>query len=386
MRTPVVSVGILALLLLAFIAYHKLIFEPQLIRYVIERAPRPAVTVSAAMAEGGMWWPRISAIGTTRAAQGVEVAAQVDGIITAIEFNSGDSVKAGERLVRIDDTVEQAELRSNLAALTSAQLAYERQKELFLRGTASKAAFDEAKARYEELTAAVERIRAIIERKSLEAPFAGRLGIRRVDVGQYVVPGQAIVSLQKLDPIYVDFSIPEHQAGIIRAGQTVELRIDVHPGHIFTGKVESVDARIAQETRTLLVRAAMPNPERSVLPGMFADIAVISGEPNGAVTVPRTAVTHRLNRDVVYVLTAVGTIKKHDPATSIPGDPKPELYEVEMRPVTVGEARDDRVRIIGGIEPGEIVATSGQHKLRAGMRVRVDNSNPLSPVFARLKE
>jgi membrane fusion protein (multidrug efflux system) len=230
--------------------------------------------------------------------QGVDVASQVAGVVTEIVLESGENVDEGGRLIQLDTSVEVADLASAKATLQEAEVAYQRQVELMQKRVTSEANLDAARAKRDTAYAAVNRIEAIIAQKSILAPFAGRLGIRKVNKGQYVSAGLALVSLQALDPIRVDFPMPEQQIGKLKVGQTVELTVDALPGKVFTGEIETLDARVAQETRTLLVRGTLANRTRLLLPGMFANVTVLAGDPADVITVPRTAVTFTLSARV----------------------------------------------------------------------------------------
>jgi membrane fusion protein (multidrug efflux system) len=285
--------------------------------------------------------------------------------------------------------VEQADLQSALATLKNAESDLARQQDLFRRGTVAQSQLDQAIAKRDETAAAVDKIKATIAQKRITAPFDGRLGIRRVDVGQYVSPGQALVPLQSLEDIVADFPLPEQDIARVKIGQTVEMRVDAYPGEVFTGKVDAIDARVNQETRTIVVRARVANPDRRLLPGMFANLEVLAGEPQEVVTVPRTAVTYSLYGDSIYVVKPGEAKPAPAPAatssTSSAGEaaaaaaPKPAATEpplvVERRFVKVGDTRDGRVAITEGLKAGEDVVIVGQLKLSPGAHVKIDNSN-----------
>jgi membrane fusion protein (multidrug efflux system) len=204
-----------------------------------------------------------------------------------------------------------------------------------------------------------------------------------VELGQYVSPGLNLVTLQALDPIWVDFPMPEQNIGKLRRGQEIELSVDAFPGEVFKGEITSLDARVAQDTRTLLVRGSLPNPDRKLLPGMFADVSVLAGAPQNVVTVPRTAITYSLYGDSVYVVKP--DEKKNEPqkdAAASNGDEQ-EVFVVERRFVTTGQVREERVAISSGLAPGEQVVTTGQLKLKNGSRVVIDNSQELKPPATR---
>jgi membrane fusion protein (multidrug efflux system) len=315
--------------------------------------------------------------------QGIDVSPQIGGAIVAVRVESGQDVEKGAHLFDIDNSVEQADLKNNLATLKNADFALERQRQLALSGNTAKANFDSAEAARDSAAAAVERVRATIAQKTLTAPFAGRLGIRKIDLGQYVSPGTSLITLQQLDPIYVDFPVPEKSLDLLKPDQIVEVSVDSYPGKIFRGVIKTIDARIAQESRNVLVRGELENKKRQLLPGMFANVNVVAGAPAKVVTLPRTAITYSLYGDSVFVV--------------IPAEPEPGAAQAapangdapvkaERRFVRVGESREDRIAISEGVRPGEVVVIEGQLKLQPGQRVRVDPSARLEPAAVRPKE
>lgn len=358
------------------LAYFKLVFMPAMIKEVISSQVPPPATITAEAAKTEQWIERLPAIGTLIASQGVEVASQVAGIVTGIGFESGQDVEKGTKLVQLDISVELADLASAEAILKEADVSFKRQVDLLSKSVASEANVDTARAKRDSAEAAVNRIEALIAQKAILAPFAGRLGIRHVELGQYISPGLRMVTLQALDPIWVDFPMPEQNVGKLRVGQQIELTVDAYAEQVFMGTVASLDARVSQETRTLLVRGTLPNPERKLLPGMFANVAVLAGKPGKVVTVPRTAITYSLYGDSVYVLKP----KEGQPA---PAKPEDTVYVVERRFIKSGQVRQERVAIASGLAEGEQVVTSGQVKLTNGSLVRVDNSQALVPPATR---
>ena len=259
------------------LAYFQLVFKPKMIKEFLSSQGAPVATITAEAAKTEEWIERLPAIGTLIASQGVEVASQVAGIVTGLGFESGQDVPVGTKLVQLDISVEQADLASAQAILREADVAFKRQADLLAKSVASEANVDTARAKRDTAEAALNRIKALIAQKAILAPFAGRLGIRHVELGQYISPGLAMVSLQALDPIWVDFPMPEQNVGKLRVGQTIELTVDTFPGKVFTGTVASLDARVSQETRTLLIRGTLANPDSTLLPGMFANVAVLAG-------------------------------------------------------------------------------------------------------------
>jgi membrane fusion protein, multidrug efflux system len=382
-------------LFLGGLAYFNLVFKPKMIGEFMSKMVPPPATVTSEVARTERWADRTHAIGTLVAMEGVEVAPQVAGLVTEYYFDSGDDVEKGAKLVKLDTSVEEAELADNKATLTQANLDYERQRNLVEKGAVSQATLDQTVAKRDSSLADVQRVEAIIAQKNITAPFAGRLGLRYVEKGQYVPAGQRLVLLQALDPIWVDFPVPETHVGKFGIGNTVELAADAFPDRAFKGKVEAFDARLNQDARTLMVRATVPNPDRTLMPGMFANVAVLAGGEKDFVTVPRTAVTYGLYGDSVWVVKSgapepaaapapatssepVASAAAADamPTGAIPAAPK---LSVERRFVRVGPTQGDRAAILEGVKDGEEVVTSGQLKLQPGAAVKIDNSGALKP-------
>ncbi|MGO9757133.1 MAG: efflux RND transporter periplasmic adaptor subunit [Roseiarcus sp.] len=283
--------------------YFHFDIKPGIIKGAISAAmaPKPqAVSVEPVKIE--QWARRLPAIGTTRAFQSIDVAPQVAGVITAIHFHSGEDVAAGAPLLEIDDSVDQADLKNGLAQLKNAEISLERQQTLVVGGNTAKAQVDAATAARDSAAATVERTRAIIAQKKIVAPFAGRLGISKVDVGQFLSVGSSIVTLQELDPMYVDFQSPEQSLRDLAVGQEARTVLDAFPGQPFVGKIHAIDARVSQDTRNVLVRAEFANPDHKLLPGMFANIEVTTGAPADVLTLPRTAIVYSLYGDNVFVV------------------------------------------------------------------------------------
>jgi membrane fusion protein, multidrug efflux system len=373
------------LILLAGLAcglgYFQFVVKPQMIKTIIAAAapPPPAVAATEAILE--TWTPRLRAVGTFRAVQGIDVSSQLAGMIAAIHVENGQDVEKGAPLLDIDTSVEAADLKNNLATLKNNELTLDRQRRLMDSGNAAKANLDAAQTARDTAAAAVERVRATISQKTIVAPFSGRLGLRRFDLGQYLSPGTSFITLQQLDPIYVDFPIPEQSIALLKPDAPLEVTVDGYPGRTFRGKIETIDARVSQDTRNVMVRGLFENPDRVLLPGMFANVAVIAGKPAETVTLPRTAITYSLYGDSVFVVV---------PAAPAMGGAQAAgndiAYKVERRSVTVGDALEDRVAILEGVKAGEKVVTQGQLKLQPDSRVRPDFEAKLTPLPVRPKQ
>jgi len=330
----------------------------------------PPVTVSAAEVTRQTWPDYLRAIGTIQAVEGVELAPQVAGIVKSITFKPNDSVEAGQLLIQLDDAVEQANIALYEAQLRLAQRTLERVSTLRSRGNAADASYDEAVAQVDQTRAQLEQTRAIIDQKSIEAPFDGIVGIERVNQGQFVTAGTPLVTLQRLDRVHVDFSLPEAHIGKVQLGQKVELEIDAYPGRTFSGEITGIDPRLSATSRTLSIRATLDNPDGALRPGVFARVAVVLPERPDVLTVPQTAISFRLYGDTVFVINEV---------ENEGGEPS---LVVEQKFVRVGQRRGNVAEILEGLEAGQRVVTSGQLKLQNGYPVAIDNSiDPAQFVF-----
>ncbi len=373
-RRPLVFLITLVLLgaLTGGLAYFQFVIKPNLVKGFIGAAfaPKPTtVTVEAAKIE--KWAPELTAIGTLRAIQGVAIAPQAAGVVTAIHFESGDDVEAGALLINIDDSVEEADLANNRAQLTNADETLSRQKMLVVKGNTPQSTVDTAIATRDSAAASVERTQAIIAQKEIKAPFAGRLGLRNVDLGQYVAVGTSLVTLQQLDPIYADFPVPEEALSALASGQQVRMTVDAIPGRNFNGRIQAIDARVSAESRNVTARAVFANSDRKLLPGMFANLTVTTGQSGDVLTLPRTAIVYSLYGDNVFVVTP----KPPGGANAAPAGKGPATgLIIERRFVRLGAVRGERVAIEEGVKPGERVVTAGQIKLQANMPVTIDES------------
>ena len=379
-RRPLVFLITLALLvvLTGGLAYFQFVIKPNLVKGFISAAfaPKPtAVTAEAAKVE--QWAPELTAIGTLRAIKGVAIAPQAAGVVTAIHFESGDDVEAGALLINIDNSVEEADLANGLAQLTNAEVTLDRQKTLVVKGNTPQSNVDAALAARDEAAATVLHTRAIIAQKAIKAPFSGRLGLRNVDLGQYVAVGTSLVTLQQLDPIYADFPVPEGALSTLAAGQGVSMTVDAIPGRSFTGKIEAIDARVSADSRNVTARAAFANPDRKLLPGMFANLTATTGEPAAVLTLPRTAIVYSLYGDNIFVVTPAPPHGGAQAAAADKGGANGLI--VERRFVRLGAVRGERIAVEEGVKAGERVVTAGQIKLQANMPVTIDETAALPP-------
>jgi membrane fusion protein, multidrug efflux system len=330
-------------------------------RYLANFEP-PPVTVSADTARVERWDAVIGAVGTLKAVQGVDVAAESPGIVTRLHFAPGDDVKAGAELVSLDDRVEVAMLKSLVAQRRLAEINFERDQRLLVNKAISRTDYDKTEAQLKDVSAQAEKTEAVIARKHLRAPFAGRIGIPLVDAGQYATEGQAIVTLQALDTLEVDFALPEQELPRLAAGQRVRCRVQAYPEQSFEGRVAAIDAKVDVNTRNVQVRAHVPNTGSALLPGMFVSVEVVVSEAIERITVAETAVSYNLYGDSVFV---VSERKREDGGTEL---------AVDRRYVQVGQRHGGRVAVIDGLEAGDQVVTAGALKLDAGAAVTIDNS------------
>jgi len=322
----------------------------------------PPQTVSTAKAQFTEWQGEFQAVGTLRAVRGADIAPELPGVITAIHFQSGQGVEAGAPLVQLNAESDLARLRSLAAAAELAETIYERDKKQLEIQAVSQAVVDADAASLKSARAQVAEQQALLNKKLVRAPFGGRLGIRAVDVGQYVNAGTKLVTLQALDPVYVDFYAPQKSLGKIVLRQKIILKADAFQGQQFPGEVTSIDPKVDPATRNVQVRATVRNPKQGLLPGMFATVVLASGGPQRFLTLPQTAVSYNPYGDTVFVV-----------EESKGKDEKVALV-AQQKFVTTGEARGDQVAILSGIKEGDTVVTAGQIKLRSGFPVVVNNS------------
>ncbi len=319
------------------------------------RKPPPPPVVAVTEVRQEEWRPFLTTVGTVVATAGIDVTNEVPGKVSRIHFESGDAVTEGQPLLQLDDATDRAELEGLVAAQRLAQLKYDRLAQLLPNKSASKADYDEARALFDVAIAAGEAKKAAIAKKQIRAPFTGRLGIRKVDLGQYLAPGSAIVPLEALDPIYVDFSLPERHLATLASGQEVQVAVQAFPGETITGRITAVNPGVDQGTRNLKLRATFQNTDHKLRPGMFAEVRVLLPQQAPVLTLPATAITYAPYGDSVFVVEA--------------GE---QGLTVQRRQVETGESRSGRVSVKSGLKAGDRVVSAGQVKLRNGMAVTVD--------------
>ena len=327
----------------------------------------PPTPVAAAPAQVGPMPRYLDGIGTLTAVREVQVSPEVAGRVEAIAFTAGASVEAGAPLVQLNDAPERADLASYQAGEKLALANLERTRQLVRRDFATQAKMDENQEALEAARAGIARSQAVIDQKAVKAPFAGELGLRRVELGQYVDPGDTLVTLTDLSQLYATFTLPEQDRSSVAVGQPVELRADAFPNEVFKGEVTAIEPQIDPATRVMRVQATLANPERRLMPGMFVNARVVLAPVPGVVSVPETAVDQTLYGDSVFVVAEDGKDAE--------GKPKHKAVQTF---VETGEHFEGRVAIVRGVAPGDVVVGSGQLKLQNGAPVAVA-SDGLTP-------
>ena len=321
----------------------------------------PAEAVTTVVASQQSWPATLDAIGSVSAVHGVQLAADLPGVVWAIHFESGQHVKAGTVLVELDTRQEVAQLRAAEAARDLDKINLDRAQKLLARQVISQTEFDQADATYKQAEAQVATVQATIDRKKIRAPFAGVAGIRQVNLGQYLAGGDPVVPLQSMDPVYVDFSVPQEEAGALRQGSTVNVTAD-SLGAIADGRITAINSVVDPSTRNLQVQATFPNPHARLRPGMFVDVKVYRGKGGTVISVPASAINYAPYGNSVFVV------------QSQKGPNGQPQKVVQQQFVTVGGSRGDQVAILTGLKPGQEIVTSGVFKLRTGAAVQVNNS------------
>ena len=322
--------------------------------------PPEAVTTIVARQEE--WPATLNAIGTMAAVQGVTVSADLPGTVERILFESGEAVQAGEMLAVLDTRQEQAQLAAIEAQRELALLTFERMQGLLNEKVISAAEFDRATAEYRQTDARVGEIRAVIQRKTIRAPFSGVLGLRQVNLGQYLAGGDALVTLQSLSPIYVNFGVPQQTAGQMIVGRPVQLTTDDSAGEEWPGRITAIDSLVDAATRNIQVQATLANPGGRLRPGMFVQVEVPLGPTQSVIALPASAISYAPYGDSVFI---VSEMKGED------GKPYRGVRQQFVKP---GAARGDQMAVLAGINPGDEVVTSGVFKLRNGVAVHVNNT------------
>ncbi|HKL53223.1 MAG TPA: efflux RND transporter periplasmic adaptor subunit [Wenzhouxiangellaceae bacterium] len=351
--TRVISVVVvLALLLGALFVWRFAQIRQQ--AEMMSQAPPPA-EIEAAEATSRRWPQALSAIGGLRAVNGVQVANEIAGVVKSLEFESGQRVEAGDVLLRIEAETDEAALETREAEARLALQQFERFSNLIKQNAVSQSEFDEARANYEAAEARVHEQRALLNKKTIRAPFSGVLGLRQVDLGEYIGVGTPIVGINMLDPIQVDFTISERELQRMTVGGRVEVTVAAFPDRQFVGEILAIDSSVLPESRTVRVRARLPNPDMRLRPGMFANVRAVRDEVSEVVTVPRTAISYNTYGDFVFKV--------------VDGEGGQKI--VERVSVTTGDVRNGEVEIVEGLEAGATVVGAGLLRLRNNQPVKV---------------
>jgi membrane fusion protein, multidrug efflux system len=353
-----VAVGGIAALIVLLVGIKGL----QIFKMVSGKMPMPVETVTSAVVKEEDWAPIFSSVGSVSAVQGAVVAAELSGTVSEVLFENGGVAKKGDVLVRLDTSSEDAQLKTAVADLELARRDLERNRDLASRKVISKAELDAAESKFKQREGTVDNMRAMITKKEVRAPFDGQIGIRQVNVGQTINPGQQVVSLQALEPVFVDFALPQQRLAQLTTGLEVHVRIDAPAGKEFVGKVTAINSAVDVVTRNVSVQATLDNHEHTLRPGMFAKVEVVLPEKHRSLVIPGTAVSYAPYGDSVFVIE-----KKKDEKTG------KESQAIRQQFVRVGEARGDFVSITQGLKAGETVVGTGVFKLRNGMAVTINN-------------
>lgn len=352
-----IAIG-LAVVIIAILAAIK---TAQIRKLMSQSFEMPPTAVTSLVVETEDWIPAMKAVGSTAAVQGVMVSTDQPGIVTKINFESGQTVKEGDLLVQLDVSQEEAQLRSAQAQQKLAALNLQRQQNLIKSRVSAQSEMDTAQAQFDQASASVLEMKSQVDKKTIRAPFSGVLGIRQVNLGQYLQSGAQVVPLQALDPIYVNFYLPQQALGRLAAGQEVVVKAE-GLSEDFKGKLNAVDSVVDEATRNVRVQATVPNPKGFLRPGMFVNTELPQKEKTSFVVLPATAIQYAPYGDTVYIVEDMSA-------------PDGKTYRgVRQQVVKIGETRGDRVAIISGVNPGEEVVTSGVFKLRQGAPVMINNS------------
>ena len=362
-------VGLLLAAIVSGLVFFKFVFLPNLFKEIFSKPP-PPTNVSIATAKSETIPNLLTAVGDLAAVHQVNVTSDVNGRITDIQFTAGASVKEGTPLVQLFDGPDQGDLANFKAQQRVAQISLDRAKQLAERQVGPQATVDTAQAAFDQASAGIAKTEAIISQKLVRAPFSGELGVRKVEVGQYLTAGTQIVSLTDLSALYANFTVTEKDSAQLKVGQTVRIAVDAYPGRTFEGKITTIEPQIATETRNIRVQATMQNPDKILKPGMFATTTVVLPDKPPVVTVPETAVDYTLYGDSVYLLSE----KKEE-------DGKAKLT-VTRTFVQTGNRVEGRAEILKGLKDGDRVVAVGQLKLQSGSAVTISN-DPVPPIPAK---
>jgi membrane fusion protein, multidrug efflux system len=370
-RRMLIMLGVVLLIVLVLAAYKAFSIYTMIQGF---SAPKPPTRVAVATATEQPWQVRLPTVGTLKALQGVDLSLEIAGTVTEVQFESGQKVKAGQPIVQLDNDVESALLETAQADLGLAQLDYNRGSQLVGSQAISKGEFDRLSAVFKKNKATVNQLKASLAKKRILAPFSGTIGIRQVDVGDYVASGTVIATLQDLSSLYVDFFLPEQSVPKIAIGQAVQIVVSAYPAQTFPGTISAINPKVENTTRNVQVRATLANPEAKLLPGMFASLQVLLPNPQVRIVVPESAITYTLYGNSLYV---VAQKKAEDGSVEKDNKDQPILI-AERRFIETGERRDGQVMITKGVQNGEKVVTAGQIKLDNGAHIAISDDKTLA--------
>jgi membrane fusion protein (multidrug efflux system) len=359
-KRMVIMLAVVGLLFGGIFAYKT--FTGIMMKKYMSAGGIPPVTVSTIHATNEAWQPQFKAVGSLRAVRGVDLASEISGLVRSVHFKSGDEVKAGQLLVQLNADPDIAQLHALEAAADLAEITYERDKKQIEAQAISQSTLDSASADLKGKQAQVTQQAAVVAKKTISAPFAGRLGISSINPGQYVNSGEKIVTLQSLDSIFIDFSLPQQELSRVSKGQTAVVFIDAYPGKTFTGKITAINPKVDPGSRNVQVEAVIANPGHELLPGMYATVEVLYGAVQYYLTLPRTAVTFNPYGETVYLVEEKGKDKAGK-----------KTLTVRQTFVTLGPARGDQVAVLSGVKEGDQVVTSGQLKIKNNSTVIINN-------------
>ena len=374
-RRMLIMLAIVLLIVLILGGYKAFSIYQQIQMFT---APKPPVSVAAATAEQRPWQQRLPAVGSLKALQGVELSLEQAGTVKSLHFESGQQVKQGQLLLQLDSDQEAALLGTAQADLGLAKVDYGRGSQLVGDQAISRGEFDRLTAQYRRNQAVVDQLKASLQKKSIKAPFSGTIGIRQVDIGDFLASGTVIATLQDLSSLYVDFNMPEQSLPQLALGQKVLLQVAAFPGQTFNATLSAINPKVDENTRNLLVRASLANPDGKLLPGMFASLLVLLPDPQPQVVVPESAITYTLYGNSVYV---VSPKQNADGQPENAADGKPQLI-AEQRTIRTGERRDGVVVVSVGLKAGERVVSAGQLKLTPGAAIQITEQASTTPASA----
>lgn len=329
-----------------------------------QSGPDP-VSVATEEVQQGQWEQAIPSVGTFRAIEGTTIRSEAQGVVTEILFEAGSDVQKGDLLLKLDTDVQQAQLEAAIASRDLAEATLQRVRSLHQRNNISDSELDNARATYDQAVANVANLRAVLRKRTVRAPFAGRLGIREISIGQFITPGQAIVSLQNISQVYLDFDLPQNQLGFLSRDLKIEAIIDAFPDQSFTGSLTAISPTVATDTRAFTLQATFQNPDERLRPGMFATVRLIRPEKRPVTYIPRRAVLNATYGDTVFIVQ--------------PPEEEDGLPSVRQQVVRMGETQGDFVEITEGLEGGETVVSAGAFKLKEGDVIKESDRGIIEP-------